>query len=128
MKRIATLLCAVLVFPLTACKTVTATAPAAPLPGACNAADSTMYQALTVAQASLLSLEATMKNTSTASATVATLKPYVAQAVVDYNIAEAAWQGYHAACITNPALSPASAQAAVNTLQTAVSATPKVNP
>ncbi len=111
---------------LSGCKTVTTAVQTAPLPGACNAVDSTMYQTLVTAQASILSLESTLANPGTTPATVTTLKPYVSESVTAYNLAEAAWQAYHAACVVNGSASSAAAQAAVNTLQTAISATPKV--
>lgn len=118
MKRILILLA--LTLPLAACKTASTSAPPPPpLTGSCNPADADMYKTLIFVQGSLLNLNATIKADETSDPnTASVLKPYAQSAVVDYNIAEAAWQGYHAACLANPSLSPASAQAAVNKVST----------
>lgn len=100
------------------CKTASApTPPAPPLQGACNSTDADIYRTLIFAQGSILNLNATIRADEVTDPTTAnTLKPYAQQAATDYNIAEATWQGYHAACISNPSLSAVSAQAAVNKL------------
>ena len=109
------------------CKKGTTSGPTAPpLSGACNTADSIMYQTLVFSQGSILNLKATLANPQTAPATVSQLTPYYNQAKADYNIAEGAWQAYHAACVTNAAASSATAQAAVNKLSSDLQATPKV--
>ena len=114
---------------LAGCKTVTTTPATAPtLTGACNAADSAMFQTLVFAQGSILNLKATLADPQTAPKTVTTLTPYYNQAKTDYDIAIAAWKGYHAACILNPSLSPATAQSSVNKLNTDIQSTPKVTP
>jgi len=102
------------------CKATTATtAPQTLAPGAVNLTDQTIYDALMVAQASLSSLK-------TSAATVPSLVPYVNQAITDYNLAEFAWQTYHAALATNQATSPAAAQAALAKVQTDLSTAPGV--
>lgn len=121
------ILAVLLLLPMAGCKTAKTSVPAAPaLAGSCNPADSAMYQTLIFAQGSLLNLRATLADPSTAPATIQALKPYVSQAVSAYNLAEVAWQTYHAACMANPKLSPAAAQTAVNNLSTAINAVPAV--
>lgn len=105
--------------PFTACKPTTTTHPLAP--GAANSTDQAIYSSLMVAQASLNSLKASVPSNPQ-------LKPYVNQAITDYNIAEVAWQTYHAAVALNPSVSPAAAQAALSKVQADLSAAPKVNP
>lgn len=113
---------------LAGCKQVTASTPAAPvLAGACNQADATMYQTLVFAQGSLLNLKATLASPQTSASTVTTLTPYYNDAKTAYNLAEVAWQTYHAACVANPSASPTAAQSAVNNLSTAINAVPKVS-
>lgn len=107
------------------CKKTTSTA-APPLAGACNAADSAMYQTLIFAQGSLLNLKATLAASTTDAKTVSTLTPYYNQAKADYNIAEASWQAFHAACMAVPATSPTTAQNAVNKLSTDIQTIPAV--
>lgn len=98
----------------------TTTKPATLVPGAADQADQAIYDSLMVAQASLNSLKTSAK-------TNAVLKPYVDQAIKDYNVAEAAWQTYHTAVSVNPSVSPTAAQAALNKVQADLSAAPKVN-
>lgn len=105
-------------------KTGTTAVTAPPLAGACNAADQAMYQTLIFSQGSLLNLKATLANPQTDAKTVSTLTPYYNQARNDYNIAEAAWQGYHAVCVTAPNTSPATAQATVSKLSTDLQSLP----
>lgn len=107
-------------------KTGTTGAAAPPLTGACNAADSAMFQTLVFAQGSLLNLKSTLAASTADTKTVSTLTPYYTQAKQDYNIAEASWQVYHAACVANPALSPAAAQATVNKLSSDIQSVPAV--
>lgn len=107
-------------------KTGTTGAAATPLTGACNAADADMYKTLVFAQGSLLNLKGTLAASTTDPKTVSTLTPYYTQAKQDYNIAEASWQVYHAACVANPALSPAAAQATVNKLSSDIQSVPAV--
>lgn len=107
-------------------KAGTTGASAPPLTGACNAADSAMFQTLVFAQGSLLNLKGTLAASTTDSKTVSTLTPYYTQAKQDYNIAEASWQVYHAACAANPALSPTAAQATVNKLSSDIQTIPAV--
>lgn len=96
------------------------TNPAKLAPGAVNLTDQTIYDSLMVAQASLNSLK-------TSAATNPSLKPYVNQAITDYDVAEAAWQTYHTAASLNPNISSAAAQSALNKVQADLSAAPKVN-
>lgn len=111
---------------LAGCKKTTATGPTAPpLAGACNPADQGMYQTLVFAQGSLLNLKATLADPKTDPNTVSALTPYYNQAKTDYNIAEAAWQGYHAVCLVTPSASPATAQAAVSKLGGDLQSLPK---
>ena len=92
MKRCAILLAACL---CVGCHSAsTTTPPAALAPGALNQFDQTSYQTLLAVQATLNSLEASYKANPTQ---LATLKPLLDQASTDYNIAELAWQTYHAA-------------------------------
>lgn len=115
---IATLAMATLLVPM-GCKRTKVSPQSTPvLQGACNSYDSGMYRALIGFQASLLSLRATLVDPNTPSKTVSALQPYVTKAIKDYNLAEGAWQAYHAACISQPKLSPTTAQAAVNKVQT----------
>jgi len=80
------------------CKPATSTTPPAALvPGALNSFDQTSYTALMAAQASLNSLDTSYEENPTA---LASLKPILDQASTDYNIAELAWQTYHAAATT----------------------------
>ena len=107
-------------------KTGTTGAAAPPLTGACNAADSAMFQTLVFAQGSLLNLKGTLAASTTAPKTVSTLTPYYTQAKQDYNIAETAWQVYHAACVANPAAPVTTAQTAVNKLSSDIQSVPAV--
>ncbi len=129
MKRIlaAIALGAVLIAPM-GCKKPSAANPVTLAPGAYNQTDQTLFQSLMAVQASLNSLKATLANPQTTAQTVNTLKPYVNQAITDYNIAEVAWQTYHAALMTNASASPAAAQAAISKVQTDLQNTPKVTP
>jgi hypothetical protein len=109
------------------CKKTTANTPTAPpLAGACNPADQAIYQTLVFAQGSLLNLKATLADPATPSNTVSALTPYYNQAKTDYNIAEATWQGYHAACTVNAAASVTAAQTAANKLTSDLQSTPAV--
>jgi hypothetical protein len=110
------------------CKKVAPTNPATLAPGAYNSTDQTIYQSLMAVQASLNSLKATLTNPLTTQQTISTLKPYINQAITDYDIAEVAWQTYHAALATNPSASPAAAQTAISKVQTDLQNTPKVTP
>ena len=101
-------------------------AAAPPLTGACNAADSAMFQTLVFAQGSLLNLKGTLAASTTDPKTVSTLTPYYTQAKQDYNIAEASWQVYHAACVANPAAPVTTAQTAVNKLSSDIQTIPAV--
>ena len=103
------------------CHKTTPTNPAYLAPGAYNQADQTLYGFLMIAQASINSLKAS-------EATNPTLKPYLNQAIMDYNIAEVAWQTYHASLANSPNASPAAAQAAIDKLNTDLSKTPQVKP
>lgn len=113
-------------FAVLGCKKTTSTAAAPPLTGACNAADSAMYQTLIFAQGSLLNLKATLAASTTTPATVSTLTPYYNQAKTDYNVAEASWQVYHATCVTAPSTPTTTAQATVNKLSTDIQSIPAV--
>ena len=110
---------ALMCFAFAGCKPVTTTQPLAP--GAANSIDQAIYSSLMVAQASLNSLKASVPANPQ-------LKPYVNQAITDYNIADAAWQTYHTAVTINPSASPAAAQAALSKVQADLSAAPKVKP
>jgi hypothetical protein len=65
----------------------------APVPGALNSFDADSYQTLMTAQATLNSLKST-------AATTPSLKPILNQAISSYDVAETAWQAYHAAAST----------------------------
>lgn len=87
----ATLMCAAII-PI-GCKT--ASAPPAPLvTGAVNQFDQDSYKALLAVQASLNSLNASYKANPTA---LASIRPALDQAAVDYNAAIVLWNAYHAA-------------------------------
>jgi len=80
------------------CKPATSTTPPTALvPGALNSFDQSSYMALMAAQASLNSLNASYKANPTA---LASIKTVLDQAAADYNVAELAWQAYHAAATT----------------------------
>jgi hypothetical protein len=89
---------------------IKATAPTPPLPGALNSFDQTSYQTLVTAQASLNDFKASV----TKDPNLATLKPALNQAVQDYDIAEVAWQTYHAAA---SAVNQAAVTAALDKVQ-----------
>jgi hypothetical protein len=102
-------------------------APTPPLaPGAYNQVDQQLYGSLMAVQASLDNLKATVENPNTEASTAASIKPYLNQAILDYNIAEVAYQTYHAALATNPAASPSAVQTAITKVQTDLSQTSAV--
>jgi hypothetical protein len=125
MKRIAILFLS-LSLPLTlaGCKTVTTTQPLAP--GAYNQADQQLYSALMATEASLNSLKSDLENPATDAQTKSVLKPYVNQVIADYNLAELAYQAFHAALATNLSASPTAAQAALQKVQADLSQPPAV--
>jgi hypothetical protein len=97
MKRalLSLILLPLLVFPLAGCPAASSsTPPAALVPGALNQFDQTSYATLMSVQAALNSLNASYKANPTG---LASLKAILDQAAADYNIAELAWQTYHAA-------------------------------
>jgi hypothetical protein len=94
------LLCGVLGFGMMGCKAASTTLP----PGALNTFDADSYQSLMVAQAALNSFKA---QSVTLSATSPTFKPVLNQAITDYNVAESAWQAYHAGNGTSAAVTAA---------------------
>ena len=110
MKFLSTIALALLLIPA-GCHKGTTTNPATLAPGAYNQTDQLLYQSLMAAQASLNSLK-------TAVAKNPQLKGPLNQAILDYNIAEVAYQTYHASLATNPQASPAQVQAAINKVQT----------
>lgn len=67
---------------------------AAPVPGAINVFDSTSYRTLVDAQAAIQSVKADVANGK--KTLNPTEKAVLNQAIQDYNIAQAAWQAYHA--------------------------------
>jgi hypothetical protein len=79
--------------PLGCVKANSTTPPAALAPGALNSFDQTSYQTLMAVQASINSLNGTYR----ANPSLAPLKTILDQAAADYNLAELAWQTYHAA-------------------------------
>lgn len=90
----ATLLALALCIPMLGCGAVqTTTPPAALAPGALNQFDQDSFKALLAFQASLKSLNASYAANPTG---LAALKPAIDQAANDYNLAELAWQTYHA--------------------------------
>lgn len=124
-KRIAMLFLAVCIPFSVGCKTATTKTP--PLaPGAYNSADQQIYSALMSAQAGLNSLKSSLEDPATDAQTKAVLKQYVNQAIGDYNLADLAYQAFHAALATNPNASPAMAQAALQRVQTDLSQPPAV--
>jgi hypothetical protein len=71
----------------------------APIPGAINSFDSVSYQTLMDAQAAINAVKADVaagKVTLTA-----TQKTVLNQAIQDYDLAQAAWQAYHAGSTSN---------------------------
>lgn len=105
------LLGSALAISLAGCKAQTVNPPTAPIAGAYNSTDQTIYTALVAAQASLQSLKASVPANPA-------LKPYVNQAILDYNIADVAWQTYHTALASNPGASSVQAQASLTAVQT----------
>lgn len=94
------------------CKPATSTTPSAALvPGALNSFDQTSYQTLMAVQATLNSLNASYKANPSG---LASIKTALDQASVDYNIAELAWQTYHAAATTANQSAVSAAIAKVN--------------
>lgn len=90
------------------CKTVSAPVPLPP--GAVNQADETFYQSLSAAQASLNSLKANELSTPQ-------IKTALNQAIADYNLAEAAYQTYHAAMVAGQNPSPTAVSNAITAVQ-----------
>jgi len=114
MRRMVTvvLLAVALLTPLSAChKAVTA----APVPGAVNTFDSTIYRALMDAQAAINSFKSDVAAGNVTETPA--LKTALNQAITDYNAANMLWQAYHTAAGTT---SSAPVQAAVTQLQTDV--------
>ena len=109
MKRLAIL--ALMALSLSACKTTTAANPATLAPEAYNQTDQLLYQSMMAVQASINSL----KTQVTANPS---LKAPLNQAIQDYDIAEVAYQTYHAALASNPTTSPAPVQSAISKVQT----------
>jgi hypothetical protein len=91
------------------------TAPAAPVPGAINTFDSTMYRALMDSQAAINSLKADISSGKLPETPA--IKSAMNQVIQDYNSADALWQVYHSSA---GAAQPAPLQAAVTRLQTDV--------
>ena len=88
------------------------TAPTAPVPGAINTFDSTIYRALMDAQAAINSIRTDIQSgklTETPGINTA-----LNQVINDYNTADALWQAYHA---SQGQTSQAPVQAAVTKLQ-----------
>lgn len=112
MKRKILTIAAVLMMLPMGCKRTATTHPLAP--GACNLTDQTLYQSLMALQASLNTAKAEI-------AKAPQLRTALNQAIVDYNAAEASWQVYHTACLTNPTTSASNVQAALNKAQTDLS-------
>jgi hypothetical protein len=101
-----------LLFPSLACHK---SATVAPVPGAVNTFDSTMYRALMDAQAAITSFKADVASGKLTLS--ATGKATLNQVITDYDAANALWQTYHA---SNGTTAPAPVQAAITTLQTDV--------
>ncbi len=102
----------------------TTTAPAALAPGAVNSFDQTSYATLMTAQATYNSLLASYKANPTV---LAALKAPMDDAATTINVAEVAWQTYHAAALAGT--STTAQQTAVTTsLTTAQSALAQVKP
>jgi hypothetical protein len=102
---------------LSGCRASSPTPPLAP--GAVNSFDQTSYQALMAAQASLTSL----KQSVALDPALAPLKAPLGQAIQDYNLADVAWQTYHASAT---AANQAAVTAALTKVQTDVSSIQKV--
>lgn len=93
-KVAAVLLFGALMVPLSGCRAANSTTPPAALaPGALNQFDQDSYSSLMAAQAALNSLTTSVATDSN----LAILKPTLNQAITDYDVAELAWQTYHAA-------------------------------
>lgn len=90
------------------CKAANATLPA----GAINSFDATSYQSLMVAQATLNTFKAQAPNFPQPP-----FKTALNQAIADYNVAESAWQVYHAGNGTSAAVTAAMAIVAIDILK-----------
>jgi hypothetical protein len=101
---------------MTGCKT--ATAPTPPLvPGALNQFDQTSYATLLTAQASYNSLLASYKANPS---TLASLKAPLDAAATAINLAEMAWQAYHAAGASATSTQQAAVTTSLAAAQTAL--------
>ena len=73
----------------------------APLPGAINSFDQVSYQALMDSQAAINAVKADVASQKVT--LTATQKKVLNQAITDYDVAQAAWQAYHAGATSNTA-------------------------
>lgn len=88
--------------------------PVKSIPGAINSFDGASYESLMVAQAALNTLK---QDAPSIEPTVPQFKPVLNQAIQDYNIAEQAWQQYHAGKGSSAAVSAALATVATDILK-----------
>lgn len=116
MKKIILALC----IALAGCRAAT-TAPPPLAPGALNQFDQTSYQTLLAVQATIHSLQDSYNANPTG---LASIKAPLNQATGDFNLADIAWQTYHAAA---SAANQTAVTSALNKVQTDVSSI-KVQP
>ena len=128
MKRFTILAALALAVSMTACSIGTPVNPATLPPGFYNSTDLGLYKALVAVEGTLSNLRATIVNPATTAQTVDVLKPYLNQAITDYDIAEVAWQTYYATLASNPNASTANVQSAIAKVQNDLQNTPKVTP
>ena len=102
----------------------TSTAPAALAPGAVNSFDQNSYTTLLTAQDTYNSLLASYKANPTV---LAMLKAPLDDAATTINLAEVAWQAYHAAALAGTS-TPAQQTAVTTSLTAAQTALAKVKP
>lgn len=84
-----------------------------PIPGQVNDFDGTSYQTLMTAQATLNSLKAS-------AAGLPNIIPVLDKAIASYNVAETAWQAYHAAATVQNQSAVTSSLASLNASLTAL--------
>lgn len=106
--KLATALLLSLTLMIAGCKATKVSTP--PPPGAVNAMDETLYQSLSAAQAALNSLKASEPTTPQ-------IKPALNQAINAYDLAEVAYQTFHAALVAGQNPDPTPVLNAITTVQ-----------
>ncbi len=89
---------------------VKASAPVPPPPGAVNSIDAQFFASLSAAQATLNSLKASEPANPQ-------IKTALNQAIEDYNLAEVAYQTFHAALLAGQTPDSSSVQTSINQVQ-----------